>query len=346
MIQARFILAGLVAAAAIHAYGQTSSTSVTGDSGAGNQESLKTGDLKKEQTNAPGSDEADQLITNRAMRAQTGSLSTWSFKSTWNYNGGSIESPLAASRPNIQASATNGPALAYMTGQVGIKYRVSTDDSFLLQLGLDSYAPFNSGPGSSDPSLVKSYNAQHGNIEAYDPTLSYIHLFKVAGIQNFLEFDGNPVTRNGLVQQGYTYYLTVYDTAMYEIGTSGLSVGGTVQVSASGVRNDGGALVTPGNPADGNLGQGEDTYDWQLYPTVEYVINDHFNLRTLTQLQYQHIRDMTGTFNFKRARVAQSFGVGISITRDIFLYPNIQFIPDDITPKQTNVGLQANLNIF
>jgi hypothetical protein len=41
-----------------------------------------------------------------------------------------------------------------------------------------------------------------------------------------------------------------------------------------------------------------------------------------------------------------STGIGFSITRDIFLYPNIQFNPEDIRADRTNLGLSANINLF
>jgi hypothetical protein len=38
--------------------------------------------------------------------------------------------------------------------------------------------------------------------------------------------------------------------------------------------------------------------------------------------------------------------VGYSVTRDIFLYPNIQFLPNQVASDMTNVGIQATINVF
>ena len=37
---------------------------------------------------------------------------------------------------------------------------------------------------------------------------------------------------------------------------------------------------------------------------------------------------------------------GVKVTRDIFLYPNVQFVPDQLRSKQTNVALSTNINMF
>jgi hypothetical protein len=42
----------------------------------------------------------------------------------------------------------------------------------------------------------------------------------------------------------------------------------------------------------------------------------------------------------------ESVGIGCSVTRDIFLYPNIQFTPGNISANLTNVGLTATINLF
>jgi len=81
---------------------------------------------------------------------------------------------------------------------------------------------------------------------------------------------------------------------------------------------------------------------------LEYRINDTFNLRTVTfLLSYEHTlashADMT---TWTKDKVTQSCGVGISITRDVFLYPNLQFIPDQLRGKDTNVALSTNINMF
>jgi len=76
------------------------------------------------------------------------------------------------------------------------------------------------------------------------------------------------------------------------------------------------------------------------------VINDTFNLRTILRpYWYQNSRGQSFS-KWTRLDMTQSVGLGISMTRNIFLYPNIQFAPDNIRADRTNIGLSANINIF
>src|SRR5580658_7904513 len=75
-------------------------TSVLADEA--NQTTMKVEDTGAKPVNAiQNSDEIDELITNNNLRAYSGSKSRWSIASTWNYNGGTIGSPLSQDRPNI-----------------------------------------------------------------------------------------------------------------------------------------------------------------------------------------------------------------------------------------------------
>ena len=71
------------------------------------------------------------------------------------------------------------------------------------------------------------------------------------------------------------------------------------------------------------------------------------NLRTISGLWvYDHLRSERDNFTFAKNKIYQSVGLGISVTRDIYLYPNVQFLPEDIRSDLTNVALSANINVF
>src|SRR5690606_36015766 len=90
---------------------------------------------------AAGTDEADQVITNRRFRASQGSLSDWSFNSSWTYNGGSIDKPIGSSRPNV-TGASDVALVQNLSGNLGVSYRASTFDRFTFGIGLQMASPF------------------------------------------------------------------------------------------------------------------------------------------------------------------------------------------------------------
>ena len=63
-------------------------------------------------------------------------------------------------------------------------------------------------------------------------------------------------------------------------------------------------------------------------------------------MSYEHIVAESRALTFHQDTLTQSLGIGIKVIRDVFLYPNVTFIPYDIRSDRTNVGLSANINLF
>ena len=91
---------------------------------------------------------------------------------------------------------------------------------------------------------------------------------------------------------------------------------------------------------------GRTDYQIALYPYVEYAFNDKLSFRTVFRfMSYDHYRN-DGASTFMREQYTQSVGLGYAVTRDIYLYPNLQFAPENLRPSLTNVGLSTTLNVF
>jgi hypothetical protein len=91
-----------------------------------------------------------------------------------------------------------------------------------------------------------------------------------------------------------------------------------------------------------------DDLSLSVVPFLEYSLNDTLSLRTVfAYFNYLHFKNEFGNpTEFVRSEPYQSVGLGISVTRDIYLYPNVQFVPRDVRADRTNVGLSANINLF
>jgi hypothetical protein len=117
---------------------------------------------------------------------------------------------------------------------------------------------------------------------------------------------------------------------MKDVGKTGLSLGGALEYTRYFF-----------DKTDKTLGANY----LQIYPVAEYVINDMFNLRTVLGYQWEQLRETKYT-NYHKLDVFQSIGLGTTITRDVFLYPNIQFLPSQMKSGLTNIGLSAYINAF
>jgi hypothetical protein len=290
-----------------------------------NENSIKASDVTGEKNVTPGSD-IDDTITNKKMRAETGSKSKYSISSQLNYIGGSIESPLSEDRPNI-AGANGTTDASLIGGQISGKYNLSSSNSLMAGVGVRWISPLQ---GSSMP---KGY--QGDKVDADNPYLIYQHLYKWKGVQSALQINPTFYTQSNLVAQGYLASLAVAQNNIYEIGHSGLSLG-LYLLAQGAVYDKNGADVKP-NQSD---------FVINVDPFLEYQLTENLNLRTVTNLwNYEHARSAPGsTYIFDK--VYQSVGVGYALTRDVYLYPNLQFLPDDIRSDRTNVALNTYINVF
>lgn len=298
---------------------------------------------------SPGSDEADQVITNKKLRAETGSLSKWSISTSLRYQGGSVEKPGSAVRPNILGSKGT-PALSRIMGDVGVKYRTSKLTSLTLGVGLVMTTPF------QEKADTKGYNPKAGaaiqrqfarnddKLEANDPSLAFTKLTKLGSVQSVTSVIGTSYTTQVYRDLGYAAGLTLQQIFAYDIGTSGLTLGANFQVSANAFDK---GKNTFSAAAGGPAGYERADYSLGFYPFMEYTINDKFSLRTISGLYLYEHTDMDSNFwRLNKNTIYQSVGVGISVTRDIYLYPNVQFLPENIRADMTNIGLNTNINVF
>lgn len=288
-------------------------------------------------------EDADSVITNKKLRAETGSKSRFSLSTTMNYMGGSLEKPFDSKRPNIKGAAATPLYSSFSLG-ASIKWNITKLDSLSASLGASMIAPFEN----------KLPEEAGGRYQVFSPSLTYQHLNKFFGVQTVFTFGSTLYTESELRTQGYLFDLGPAVTLAYDFGGSPFTVGTWISYIHRFFDKETSEVVKVGvDPEDNETtlsylaGLYQDDYSFGVYPFIEYQINDTFNLRTLWGLWvYDHPRIEDSFTTVKRNKVYQSVGLGISITRDIYLYPNVQFIPDNVRSDRTNLALSANINLF
>ena len=283
-------------------------------------------------------DDPDSLLTNNKLRAESGSKSRFSIASTLAYNGGSISRPFGDYRPNIQDVNGQSP-ISDVEGGISLKYNITPRDSILLGETVRFVTPL-----SNLKTVPGGYTGQ--KVDTYSPALNYQRIYKVWGLQSYYQVGPGWETRTDYTRIGYMGNFGIYNVNAYDIGTSRFTVG--LESAAQYAW-----FHTPtAHPDVGySLQDTEDAstdYLLEAFPYLEYKINDKLNLRTVCMyFSIEHTLAHNGDFNVWTKDVAmQSVGLGISVTRDIFLYPNVQFIPDELRSKQTNVALSTDINLF
>jgi hypothetical protein len=317
--------------------GQDSSTTTApGDTG---ESKVKMDDVDKSSWNSvKGDQDADDILTNNKLRAESGSKSRLSVASTLTYNGGTVSQPFGQFRPDI-TTANGQSQVSDIEGGISIKYNLTTLDSLVFGETVRYITPVNSA--------TKVPTGYAGDkFDNFNPNLYYQRIYKMGGWQSYVQVGPTIYTQSDLTKIGYLGNMSVYNAAAYDFKGTNWSVGTEMGVAYS-------WFQSPVAHPDSQLMTAQDTAaassDWDAfaYPYVEYRINDKLNVRTVCMwFQAEHTLARPEYNIWKKDKAQQSVGVGISVTRDVFLYPNVQFIPDQVRGSQTNVSLATDINLF
>lgn len=268
-------------------------------------------------TKIPTSDSAaarkdiDDEITNARLRAATGAKSLLSLQSMFIYNGGSIQAPLSQIRPQLSpGTIENDPAK--LTGQISAKYRMTDHDNLNVGIGVGWITP--------------TYAGQRGQAE--DPYVAYGRVFKMGNVQNVLNVQVTKYTAASSVQNQLNYETDIDHTFLVSVGKTKLQLGVDIGWSREFY------TAYTGGTQD----------ELFAYPFAEYGLTERLSLRTVFR-GLTFLDTTAATTTFTQDTSTQSLGVGISVARDIYLYPNIQWVWSAIEPEKTNVALQANINL-
>jgi hypothetical protein len=281
----------------------------------------------KSSTVAPRAEkkDIDEEITNAKLRASTGAKKTISMSSSFSYAGASLKTPFSTERPQLndgQASADP----AKLTAQMGIKFRATDHDNISVGFGLDFTPSYTKdrATGAKEPARTN----------ASSPYVSYARVFKAGEVQNVLDLTLSKYTaKEDTEETNLDYSAGLSHTMMAPIGTSKFEIG-----LYSFFYQEIYSKLDPGQAEQTAL------YQFGINPVLEYAITDKASFRTVsrwltwTTLNSDKERATVG-------RQTQSMGIGYALTRDIYLYPNMQWRWSSITADQTTVGFSANINL-
>ena len=314
---------------------QTKSSSTAKKAGETATKLKKVAPKKKEATQ--GKEDVDNVITNRKLRAETGSKSKLSLNTSWNYQMGTVNKPFAAERPNIRGTTATS-AVPSLTGGISGKYRMTPLTSVGLGVGVGIRKPFHPDQKSLGE---RSY--------VDNPNVDVTTVYKVGGTQNVTAASVTYYTSDIASDLlGYVAGLGLSHTMIYDFGGSKFSAGLYTAGDYNFFNNNSSDIgYAPGSGKPFMFGDEQSDYSIGFYPFAELVLTDKLNLRTIAGLwTYEHIRSKDSPTTFVKNKIYQSVGLGISVTRDIYLYPNIQFLPEDIDSELTNIALSATVNLF
>ncbi len=280
----------------------------------------------------------DEEITNARMRAESGSKSKFSLSTSIAYTGGAVSRPFGKDRPNLAAGEPGNQERT--SGDIGLnaRYRWSKSQSVTVGTSFGMMTPFQ---GDLDKNETQ--------FNVFDPNAAYNLVGKVGPLQMSgavgmslgTSQESRGIDRDGSISASVTG-LHAFQNGL----TLGLSVGSAHYFYDT---KPGQISNLKSREKYKNFYGGDSRTQWSLgvYPFMEYAFNDTYSFRTVFgYFNWRHLYGDPNRYRLLQTFVYQSVGVGISVTRDIYLYPNVQFVPDNIRSDFTNVALSATMNVF
>ncbi|RLA61288.1 MAG: hypothetical protein DRQ89_11590 [Epsilonproteobacteria bacterium] len=270
-------------------------------------------------------DDIDKEVTNARLRATSGSKSKWSMTFGFNYRGGMITDPFGLRRPDIYGNPEN-EKLTSFGGSISGRYRLNKKNSFTLGFGFSYLAPFRS---DQDP------ERDQFNID--NPGVGYARIEKIGIFQISSGVDYIRGTSVAFKEQNLTGFLSFGITALTNFNESRFTLGLAFSFTDYFYSDDSSQVDF------------RTSYDLGFYPFFEFEFTKVWYFRTvLGFLNYEHVRsdDSSSPFSMQTTPHYVSVGIGIAITRDIYLYPNVQFLPKDLSTDNTNFALSATINVL
>jgi hypothetical protein len=262
----------------------------------------------------------DDEITNARLRAVTGAKTNFSFWSQFNYAGGSILTPFSSQRPQLNSQNNADPT--NISGQVSGKYRVTEHDSIIAGVGVQYTPPY------TDP--IQGNQDQSTTVQS--PYVDWNHAVRWGQYQNVFDVAIQKYTLASDLNANLNWSWSVSHQLMREIGASKkLSLG-----EASSIGQD---VYTSAGEGTGSI-----YLSVSVDPIVEYAFTEKLSFRTVYRLL--QLNELSGLHDYWFVpRETESMGLGYAITRDIYIYPNIQWAWNHMTTDFTTFGFSTNINL-
>ncbi len=276
-----------------------------------------------------GPKDIDDEITNARLRATTGAKKKLSIASSFSYSGAAITNPLSTERPQLNDGlASADPAKA--NADISLKYRLTDNDHLNLGFGVD-YTPEYTADKATGRKQTSRTNAS-------SPSLVYSRVFKAGGIQNVLSAGVSKYTAKEDLDTNLNYQASVSHTMMAPIGSSKAEIGIYTYFAQE--------FYSKLDEGQAERGNEKNTTSHQvgIMPIFEYAFSDKVSFRTVSRWLTWTVMNSDKDRGFIAGQT-QSMGIGYAVTRDVYLYPNMQWKWSSLNANQTTVGFSANINL-
>ncbi|MBC7421234.1 MAG: hypothetical protein H7328_10945 [Bdellovibrio sp.] len=256
-------------------------------------------------------------ITDTKLKAESGSLSTYSLSLNLTYYGPTVGDLSAKDQPNPDGSP--GAFETSLGGALGGRYRFSPRSTITAGSGLKAIHPF------------------HGmeKFETNNPYINYNLSDRIGDVQMRNSIGFSSITYSGYTKIGEIASLGYDNSMVYNLGFTPLAIGLDTSIAYY--------FYNRGyQSSDGKASR----YTISAYPNAKYNLTDKLNINTSIGFSSFNLRKLDDQSVLGNRSITQRLGVGYAYTRDVYLSPYLNFYPDNLSPDGTTINFSAILSVL
>jgi hypothetical protein len=263
--------------------------------------------------------EDPHIITDTKLQADEGALTRYSVKSSLSYAGPGIGDLSNKNRPN--PDGTPSPNQTNIGGSISARYRLDGVSAVSLGTGIYLNHPFN-GMDRTDLS---------------SPYVSYDRSSRFGDLQMRNILKGGWVTTPEYTKNGESASTGYEIDMVHNIGDSRFALGLDTKLDYFIYGRDYWPKHDKYNSAQNNVA---------FYPNLKYQFSDRLNVNTSAAFQYYNPRSSKNGWQMWNRTVTQTFGLGYSYRRDVYLSPYVTVYPNNWITANTTFNLAATFSLM
>jgi hypothetical protein len=266
--------------------------------------------------------EDSNTLTDAKLKADAGSLSRWSAKTSLSYFGPTFGDLSAADQPNPDGSVGNYSQA--IKGSVSARYRLSPDSTISAGTGISLNKPFHGWDRTdvNNPFISYDFSDRFGRLQMRNSpglTISTVPNYTAIGQIGGVSWD------NSLVYGvGGGFALSFDSSFSYWIFNREYRPGS--------IKKGG----------DGTAGQ----YSISWYPGFKFNMTDKLNLYTSAGFSLQNPRSAGNATTLLNKTVSLRLGLGYAFTRDVYFAPYVQSYVTQLALDTTSINVAGVFSVL
>ncbi|MGZ3772257.1 MAG: hypothetical protein ACXVCY_00185 [Pseudobdellovibrionaceae bacterium] len=267
-------------------------------------------------------DESD--VTSPRLKAEAGSLSQYSIKTSLIYLGPGISDWSGRDRPNPDHQV--GAFATSLGGAISGRYRLTGHSALSFGTGINALHPMNG----------------FDRLDTRTPFLGYDFTKRLSDFQTRLSLESFKTTIPENLDVAQTGGFTFGSSFVYDVGYSKISLGLDTKLTYYVYGRDYIPPKDKKHPNDGNAV----TYSLGVTPSFTYNFSDKLNMSTSFPLSYQNLRRAKDSTILKTMQLIQNIGLTYSFSRDVIISPFINFYPNNFVAETTTLNVATIFSVL